>query len=121
MAPTALKYGTRSETSTVEKVRRRKGELAAAVNALFLAAEAAWHTKCGDNSSRLLLVAEDLDKLGLGDARSIFVLDARLLSEVAVRAIYTIPIFVFHSAEAGAIQAKNSGTVRIGFMDFSFE
>ena len=101
----ALKFGSRSETSTVESVRRRKGELAAAVQALTLAAESAWQKKCVRQTGRLLLVIEELDKLGLEDAHRIFVEDGRLLAEVGIRAIYTIPIFAFHSADAGAIRA----------------
>lgn len=101
----ALKFGSRSEMSTVESVRRRKGELAAAVHALTRAAEMAWQRKCSNPSGRLLLTIEDLDKLGLEDAHRIFVEDGRLLAEVGIRAIYTIPIFAFHSADAGAIRA----------------
>jgi hypothetical protein len=46
-----------------------------------------------------------LDKLGLADARQIFVHDGRLLGEVALRAVYTIPVFTFHSPEANAIRS----------------
>ena len=101
----ALKFGSRSETSTVESVRRRKGELAVAVQALVQAAEIAWQKKFDQPQGRLLLVIEELDKLGLEDARRVFVEDGRLLAEIGIRAIYTIPIFAFHSADAGAIRA----------------
>lgn|GEM_PF-616969 len=101
----ALKFGSRSETSTVQSVRRRKGELAVAVQALTQAAERAWQQRDNNSSGRLLLVVEELDKLGLDDAHRIFVEDGRLLSEIGIRAIYTIPIFAFHSADAGAIRA----------------
>jgi len=101
----SLKFGSRSETSMVESVRRRKGELAAAVHALTRAAEIAWREKISNPAGRLLLVIEELDKLGLEDAHRIFVDDGRLLSEIGIRAIYTIPVFAFHSADAGAIRA----------------
>ncbi|MBN9691021.1 MAG: ATP-binding protein [Verrucomicrobia bacterium] len=101
----SLKFGSRTEQSTIHRVRRRKGELCAAVNALTIAAEKAWQAKKGNPAAKLLLVIEELDKLGLADARQIFVLDGRILSEVAVRAIYTIPVFTFHSADAGAIRS----------------
>jgi hypothetical protein len=101
----ALKFGARSETSTIECVRKRKGELSAAIYALTQAAEMAWREKSGYPFGRLLLVIEELDKLGLDDARKIFIEDGRLLSEVGIRAIYTIPIFAFHSADAGAIRS----------------
>ncbi len=101
----ALKFGSRTDQSTVHCVRQRKGELCAAVNALGIAAEQAWQQKTGNPDARLLLVIEELDKLGLADARQIFVRDGRILSEVTLRAIYTIPVFTYHSADAGAIRA----------------
>lgn len=100
----ALKFDSRTEQSTVHRVRKRKGELCLAVNALGIAVEKAWQTQAKDPQARLLLVIEDLDKLGLADARQIFVHDGRILSEVALRAVYTIPVFTFHSADAGAIR-----------------
>jgi hypothetical protein len=101
----ALKFGSRTDTSTVAKVRQRKGELMAAVNALGIATEQAWRTKCNDTKAKVLLVIEDLDKLGLADARQIFVNDSRLLSDISLRAIYTVPVFTFHSPEASAIKS----------------
>lgn len=102
----ALKFGSRKEESTVHRVRQRKGELCAAVTGLGLAVEMAWQKKKDDNpKARLLVVIEELDKLGLADARQIFVRDGRILSEVGLRVIYTIPVFTFHSADAGAIRS----------------
>lgn len=101
----ALKFGSRTEESTVHQIRRRKGELCSAVNALGIAAETAWRNKSKNPNARILLVIEELDKLGLADARQVFVHDGRILSEVAIRAIYTIPVFTFHSADAGSIRS----------------
>ena len=101
----ALKFGSRSDQSTVHRVRQRRGELCAGVNALGLAAEFAWRAKYGNDNARLLLVIEELDKLGLADASQIFVRDGQILSEVNLRASYTIPVFTFHSAAAGAIRS----------------
>jgi hypothetical protein len=101
----ALKFGSRTDQSTVHRIRQRKGELSAAVNALGFAVEQAWRLKEENPAARLLLVIEDLDKLGLADARQIFIHDPRILSEVKLRAIYTIPVFTFHSADAGAIRS----------------
>lgn len=109
----ALKFGARSEESTVGRVRKRKGELSAAVTALTQAAELAWQKKANNNLGRLLLVIEDLDKLGLDDARRIFVEDGRLLANVGVTAIYTIPIFAFHSPDAGAIRTYFAHEMRL--------
>ena len=101
----ALKFGSRTENSTIHKVRQRKGELTDAVNGLALAAEQAWIKKCGSPNGRLLLIVEELDKYGLADARQIFIRDGRILGEIALRTIYTIPVFTFHSPDAGAIRS----------------
>lgn len=115
----ALKFGSRSETSTVQIVRRRKGELCAAVNALGLGAEQAWRTYSRRENGKLLLVVEELDKLGLADARQIFVNDGRLLGAVTIRCVYTIPVFTFHSPEARAIQAYFDQSVSLPMIKVS--
>jgi hypothetical protein len=101
----ALKFGSRTDSSTVSKIRRVKGQLLEAVNALGIATEAAWRAKCGHPDAKVLIVIEDLDKLGLADARQIFVNDGRLLGAIALPAIYSVPVFTFHSPEANAIKA----------------
>lgn len=102
----ALKFESRTEESIVRRVRRSKGELCKAVNALCIGIEKAWSEKCKQSpEARVLLIVEELDKLGLADARQIFVNDGRILAEVTLRAIYTIPVFTFHSADAGAIRS----------------
>ncbi len=107
----ALKFGSRTDSSTVSIVRQRKGELREAVNALGLATEEAWRAKSGNPKARVLLVIEDLDKLGLADARQIFVNDGRLLGDISLRTVYTIPVFTFHSPEASAIKSYFDHTV----------
>ncbi len=109
---TALKFGSRNETSTVSKVRQRKGDLCAAADALLMEAESAWNDRFQGQSDqtkgkhgKVLLIVEDLDKLGLSDARQVFVQDGRILSDIKSRAVFTIPVFTFHSAEANAIRA----------------
>lgn len=102
----ALKFESRTEESIVRRVRRSKGELCKAVNALSLGIEQAWKKHRQQSpDARVLLIVEELDKLGLADARQIFVNDGRILAEVTLRAIYTIPVFTFHSADAGAIRS----------------
>ncbi|MBE2282880.1 MAG: hypothetical protein IAE77_05405 [Prosthecobacter sp.] len=107
----ALKFGSRTDTSTVSKVRQRKGELMASVNALAVSMEQAWRTKTEKSNAKVLLIIEDLDKLGLADARHIFVNDGRLLGDIAVRAIYTVPVFTFHSPEASSIKSYFDHTI----------
>lgn len=103
----SLKYGSRSAESTVMQIRRRKGELAAAFHALSIAIEGEWRKMQGkDPEARLILIVEELDKLGLSDARRIFVGEPHLLGEIPIRAIFTIPVFTFHSPEAASIRAN---------------
>ena len=54
---------------------------------------------------RLLIIVEDLDKLSIADARSIFIENANLLTGIQANIIYTIPIFTFHSPDASAMKA----------------
>jgi hypothetical protein len=98
-----LRFGSRSEKSTVHNVRQNKGQLRDYVNALGLAVEAAWQEKATDRG-RLLVVVENLDKLGLADAHNIFVKDAPLLASIRLRSILTIPVFTQHCSEASVIR-----------------
>jgi hypothetical protein len=54
---------------------------------------------------RLLLILEDLDKLTIADARSVFIENAQMLAAIRTNVIYTIPIFTFYSPDAGAMKA----------------
>lgn len=103
----SLKFGSRSQESTIVQIHRRKGELAAAFRALCLAVEAAWARDNGnDPNARVILIIEELDKLGLADAHQIFVREPQLLGEIAIRAIFTIPVFTFHSPDAASIRSN---------------
>jgi hypothetical protein len=46
-------------------------------------AELTWQKKTKNPEAKILLVIEDLDKLGLSDARQIFIQDPQALSETA--------------------------------------
>jgi hypothetical protein len=98
----SLKFGSRTAESTVYQVRRRRGELSNSFTALCLSVEHAWQQRHPDG--RMLLIIEELDKIGLADARRIFVDEGRLLSLIPVRTILTIPVFTFHSPDARAIR-----------------
>lgn len=100
-----LRFGSRSETSTVHQVRQNKGQLRDHVNALGLAVEMAWQEKATDRG-RLLVVVENLDKLSLADAHNIFVKDAPLLASIQLRSVLTIPVFTQHCSEASVIQSN---------------
>ena len=100
----SLKFGSRSEESTIVHIHRSKGQLAAAFRALCLAMEEAWKEKNGDDpQARVILIIEELDKLGLADAHQIFVREPQLLGAVPIRTIFTIPVFTFHSPDARSI------------------
>lgn len=103
----SLKFGSRSEKSTIHQIHRRKGELSAAFHALCLAVEDSWKKSQGnDPQARVILIIEELDKLGLEDARQIFVREPQLLGKVPLRTIFTIPVFTFHSPDAKSIRAN---------------
>ncbi len=103
----SLKFGSRSEESTIRHIHRRKGELAIAFRALCFAMEDAWQKKnAGNPQARVILIVEELDKLGLADAHQIFVREPQLLGDIIIRAIFTIPVFTFHSPDAASIRAN---------------
>lgn len=54
---------------------------------------------------RLLIIVEDMDKLEIAKANELFIKNSSLLAGVDATIIYTIPIFTFHSPEAGAMKA----------------
>jgi hypothetical protein len=53
----------------------------------------------------LLIIVEDLDKLSIADARSVFIENSNLLTGIQANIIYTIPIFTFYSPDASAMKA----------------
>jgi hypothetical protein len=97
-----LKFAVNRETTVVSEVRKRPAELVHAVNALVEAVRAGLRPR----EERLLIVVEDLDKLSLADARQVFILNAQLLASVNACIVYTIPLFTFHSPEAGVLSAQ---------------
>lgn len=97
-----LSVGSRSDESLVSKVRHRPSELVGALDSLIEAVRGALE-KIG---RKLLIIVEDLDKIGLTDAHDIFVRNALLLAKPAANLIYTIPLFTLYSSEADAIRAQ---------------
>jgi energy-coupling factor transporter ATP-binding protein EcfA2 len=96
-----LSVGSRSHTSLISKVRRRPSELVVALDSLI----AAVHGALEKIGRKLLIIVEDLDKIGLTDAHDIFVRNA-LLAKPAANLIYTIPLFTLYSSEADIIRAQ---------------
>jgi hypothetical protein len=97
-----LNVGSRSDKSLVTKVRHRPSELLVALDSLVEAVRGALE-KVG---RKLLIIVEDLDKIGLTEAHDIFVRNGLLLARPAVNLIYTIPLFTLYSSEADAIRAQ---------------
>lgn len=97
-----LKFRSSTETSIVEEVRKRPGDLIEQINRVVESIQDALKP----SNKRLLILVEDLDKLGIGDARSVFIENGQLLAGVRAHIIYTIPIFTFHSPDASAMKAS---------------
>jgi hypothetical protein len=96
-----LKFRGITETSIVEEVRKRPGDLVLQINRLVASIQDA----LGPSGRRLLIIVEDLDKLSIADARSVFIENGQLLSGINAHIIYTIPIFTFYSPDANALKA----------------
>lgn len=108
-----LKFGTRSEKSTVMNVRRQPAELIAALDGLIEAVR----TVLEEKGRRLLIIVEDLDKMNLADAHRVFVENASLLASPSANLIYTIPLFTFHSSDADAIRAAFDESIPFPMME----
>jgi len=108
-----LKLGSRSENSTVSRVRRSPADLIAALDGLIEAIR----TPLEKKNRRLLIIVEDMDKMNLADAHSVFVENATLLASPAANLIYTIPLFTFHSSDADAIRAAFDEAIPFPMME----
>lgn len=108
-----LKFGTRSEKSTVMNVRRVPADLILALDELIGAVGTALQKK----GRRLLIIVEDLDKMNLADAHRVFVENAAVLASPTVNLIYTIPLFTFHSSDADAIRAAFDESIAFPMME----
>ncbi len=95
-----IKLSTKRETSRVQEIRKRPGELVTNVNLLLNAVR---HALSGQ---RLLIIVEDMDKLDIASARTVFIENVNLLTGIHATIIYTIPIFTFHSPDASILRSK---------------
>jgi hypothetical protein len=95
-----LKFRGTSETSIVEEVRKRPGDLVEQINRLIASIQDALRP----SARRLLIIVEDLDKLSIADARSVFIENGQLLSGIRAHIIFTIPIFTFYSPDASVLK-----------------
>jgi hypothetical protein len=96
-----LKFRSSTQTSIVEEIRKRPGDLIQQLNRLVESLQEALRQQ----DRRLLIIVEDLDKLNIADAHSVFIENSNLLAGIRANIIYTIPIFTFYSPDAGAMKA----------------
>jgi hypothetical protein len=96
-----MKFRSSTQTSIVEAVRKRPADLIEQINRLIESVQAALRPL----ERRLLIIVEDLDKLGIADARRVFIENNNLLTGLRANIIYTIPIFTFYSPDADAMNA----------------
>jgi hypothetical protein len=96
-----VRYEARNETSRVAAIRKRPGNLIEYANLLVNAVRHSlppgWH---------LLFIVEDLDKLDIATARQVFIENPNILTGLDASIVYTIPIFTFHSPDAGILHTK---------------
>lgn len=102
-----IQAGTRSETTSVVKLRQRPAELLDQANLVFESARKALRQA----GRHLLVVVEGLDKVSISQARGVFVENVNLLTGLRTNVIYTIPIWLFHSPDAGVFKHHFDETV----------
>lgn len=96
-----IKFRSTSQTSIVEEIRKRPADLIAQINRVIESVQDALK----EQGRHLLIIVEDLDKLSISDARSVFIENCNLLTGIKANLVCTIPIFTFHSPDAGAMKA----------------
>lgn len=96
-----VKYEAKNETSRIAKIRKRPGDLINYANVLINAVRQSL-----PEGQKLLFIVEDLDKLDIATARQVFIDKPNILTSLAASVIYTIPIFTFHSPEAGILKKQ---------------
>jgi hypothetical protein len=99
-----VKFNAASRETSIFQLRKRPSDLIDRANEILRAIPKALEEK-GDNRQAVVIV-EDMDKLDLKEAREIYVNRANLLTSLHVRAVYTIPIYLFHSPDANAFRDR---------------
>lgn len=95
-----VKLNSSHEAAVIHKLRQRPGDLIAQANMVLLSVQ-----NCLKNK-KLLVVVEDIDKLDLKLAREMYVENVNLLTSLTTNIIYTIPIWLFHSPDAGVFTPR---------------
>lgn len=97
---TEIKLNSYSETTVVNTLRKRAGDLPIQANRVIEAIAKDLKVQ----GKRLLVVVEDIDKLDLKQAHEMFVRNTNLLTTLATDIIYTIPIYLVHSPDLGVFK-----------------
>lgn len=96
-----IKLNAHSNETVVARLRKRPADLLQQINLVLNAVRHAIPA-----GRRLLLIVEDLDKLDIASARRVFIENTNLLTGIVADIIYTIPIFTFHSPDAGVLRTN---------------
>lgn len=109
-----VKLQSHSLENRVSKIRKRPVELLANANVLINAVRHAL-----PRGQELLLIVEDLDKVDIPVARKVFIEKSNVLTGVNVNVIYTIPLFTFHSPDAGILRKQFDETFNLPMIKVS--
>lgn len=95
------KVSVHGDETKVAKLRKRPAILLAYTNMLIDAVRDQL-----TDGKRLLIIVDDLDKLDIQKARDIFINNISTLTSINADIIYTVPIFLFHSSDVGALTSN---------------
>ncbi len=96
-----MKLSSARRKKVVEEVRKSPDEL---INAVRLLVNEINHLL--PEEQELLVIVEDLDKLDIKQARSIFVTEGMILTQIPTNVIYTIPVFLIRSEDAAVLENR---------------
>jgi hypothetical protein len=111
-----IKLDVHSTDTTVATLRKSPADLLEQINAVVSSVRQAVPV-----DQRLLIIVEDLDKLDIASARQVFIENINLLIGIRTNVVYTIPIFTFHSPDAGILRSRfeDFGMPMIKVMDWN--
>lgn len=72
------------------------------------------------NGKQLLLIIDDLDKLPLENARSIFIENSKPITSLNLNIVYTFPIYLYYSPEFRCIQTDFYETILLSMIKVKY-
>ncbi len=97
-----VRVGSTAVRKTVREEESRLPDLAAHCGRLLAEAELAVFRK---DTTHLVLVVEDLDKIDVGPADRLFIDNPRPLAGLPVKAVFTAPIFLFFNPRSAILES----------------